>query len=408
MRRCTCNRAATSDKTTNDKKLTHPSTMSAVAIGHPVVDAEIIAPKQMTRINTPIADAEIVAPKKMTRISTPVLNSLDAQGFPRGLATAVADSVAAFPLRIVVVDNSGSMQTGDGSTLVRTSNGTLKSITSTRWRELTTICAELSELASSLNAPTHFHLLNPCSAGQYFAIADGDGGSFLGKRRDAMFGVDAFRSAMNSDPTGSTPLTESVEKIIRLIEPHTATLQAQDQKVVVVLATDGLPNNPKSFFRALQTLQSLPVWLCLRLCTDQDDAVEYWSGLDKQLERPLETLDDLKSEAGEVAKKNPWLTYAPALQLARTLGLRDKLFDLMDEQKLAPTQVKSMVERILGCDALPEPEVELSEFLAAVDAAQSRTTAVYNPLTAKMDKWFPTDKLERAVSNGGGDGCLIM
>ena len=109
-----------------------------------------------------------------------------------------------------------------------------------------------------------------------------------------------------------------------------------------------------------------------------------------------------------MAKKNPWLTYAPALQLARTLGLRDKLFDLMDEQKLAPTQVKSMVERILGCDALPEPEVELSEFLAAVDAAQSRTTAVYNPLTAKMDKWFPTDKLERAVSNGGGDGCLIM
>lgn len=80
----------------------------------------------------------------------------------------------------------------------------------------------------------------------------------------------------------------------------------------------------------------------------------------------------------------------------------------MDEQKLAPTQVKSIVERILGCDALPEPEVELSEFLAAVDAAQSRTTAVYNPLTAKMDKWFPTDKLERAVSNGGGDGCLIM
>jgi len=365
--------------------------MSAVAVGYPVIDA-----------------TEVVPPKKMmARINTPVLDSLGERGFPRGLANAVADSVAAFPLRIVVVDNSGSMQAGDGSTLVRTSNGSLKSITSTRWSELTNICTELADLASSLNAPTHFHLLNPCSIGQHFAVADGDAGSFLGTRTDAAFGANAFKQAMKSDPTGTTPLTQSVEKIIRLIEPHKATLQAQGQQVVVVLATDGLPNDPNSFFRALQTLQTLPVWLCVRLCTDQDNVVEYWSGLDKQLERPLETLDDLKSEAGEVAKKNPWLTYAPALQLARTLGLRDKLFDLMDEQKLAPTQVKSMVERILGCDALPEPEVELHEFLAAVDAAQARTVAVYNPLTAKMDKWFPTAKLERAVKQGG-DGCLIM
>ena len=51
--------------------------------------------------------------------------------------------------------------------------------------------------------------------------------------------------------------------------------------------------------------------------------------------------------------------------------------------------------------------MELHEFLAAVDAAQARTVAVYNPLTAKMDKWFPTAKLERAVKQGG-DGCLIM
>ena len=355
-------------------------------------------------IGTPVEDVpQPIKPKRALSAH----KALQARGWPSGLAEAFEKSVRSFPLRIVVVDNSYSMEMCDGKVLVEEHDDKKKcrAITCSRWTELTRLCLEMGEVAQACGAPTHFNLLNASEHGQYFAVGD-DGNGPLRKQVDVAYGTDSFELAMSTSPNGSTPLTESVRKIISLVRPMEQKLRTAGQQVVVVLATDGLPNDSRTFLSALQELQSLPVWIIVRLCTNEDSVVDYWSDLDRQLERPLETLDDLESEAKEIGAKNPWLAYAPALHVARTMGLRDKLFDLIDERPLAAAQVKYLMELLSGCSGLDEPEMDFEAFVAQVERLQSELPLVYNPAVRKMTGWIDTDKLAHSLGKAGA--CAIM
>lgn len=333
-------------------------------------------------------------------------------GWPPGLTKVTAASVDMFPVRFVIVDNSGSMQYMDGQRLVAT-GGSMKKIRATRWAELGDTVNELGEVVTRLGAETHFHLLNPTHEGQYFVLADDaqdQKSDHQVGRAGASADLSVLRRAMATSPSGSTPLTEAVELVSRLVAPAAGHLRARGQQVVVVLATDGLPNDPASFVRALQGLQRLPVWLVVRLCTDEEDVVNYWGELDAQLEAPLEVLDDVAGEAREVHGKNAWLTYAPSLHLARTLGLQDKLFDLLDETPLLPSQAKQVIERVLGCAELTEPEVDAGAFFAQLKAALASLPRVYNPMSGAMAPWVDVHALQkhiRRMTGGGGGGCVV-
>ena len=66
-----------------------------------------------------------------------------------------------------------------------------------------------------------------------------------------------------------------------------------------------------------------------------------------------QVLDDERGEAQEIYAFNPWLTYGPPLHRAREFGLKHRLFDLLDETRLMPSQVSVPDElRLMGTDCL--------------------------------------------------------
>lgn len=327
---------------------------------------------------------------------------------PPGLCKTLASAVEAFPLRVMIVDNSGSMATDDGHRLVAEGKSVRK-LKATRWQELGDEVVEIATLSVNLEARTDFHMLNPRAGYSKMTVGPAwDGVPPLG----ASATLAEMKKAMKTSPGGTTPLTESVMQVVAMLEPYAPRLRQNGEQVCVIIATDGLPDNRQTFVAAMQHLQRLPVWIVIRLCTDDDAIVEYWNELDAQLETPLEVLDDVYSEAQEVHSQNKWLTYAPPLHSARLFGLPGKIFDDLDEKPLVPSQVREFMEDLLatGPEELPEPEVDLPGFVDAVKRSLRAMPVVYDPLKGQMRPWVDVHALERHIKNRGKaeSPCAIM
>ena len=368
----------------------------AVPVGVPVAAA------------TPIASATPVA-------STTDVGAAKLLGFPRGLYAALERSVSTeFPVRFVVVDNSGSMNSGDGTRIISLADGRSMVQRCTRWQELGDEVMRLGALSEHLGARTDFHLLTPIQ---------GRSGDTVTPERQFLTLASSWRDAVNvscaggkcnleelgevmaGSPGWSTPLTEAVDQIRKQIAPVASRLRKHGKRAVVIIATDGVPDNPHTFVQSMQHLQSLPVHLIVRLCTDQSVVVDYWSQLDKQLEAPLDQLDDVRGEAREMGWHNSWLTAGQPLHLARTFGLRHPLFDLIDERRLLPSEVKAFCELILGCKPLPEPEIDRQAFLEALKPAIADAGEIFDPRSGKMKPWVDVPALEMHLS--GVPNCCV-
>lgn len=226
----------------------------------------------------------------------------------------------------------------------------LRLIKCTRWAELTETMLFQAELSESLQVVSDFRLLNGADP-VIVGLGDDDGES-----------LKFFREVLSESPAGPTPLCMHIEAIVQCIQSVEHELRANGQKAVVMIATDGESSdgNVAEALRPLTNVRftwavpsvmlltrsrcvsfvQLPVLVIIRLCTEENEVVEYWNNIDNQLELDIDVLDDLLGDAKQVGAANGWLTYGEPLHRLREFGASMKEMDIIDESTLSTDQMR--------------------------------------------------------------------
>ena len=336
-------------------------------------------------------------------------------GFSAGIIDQMVKALQQFPLRIWILDNSGSMSEGDGNFFVPSKG---KMVTCTRWDELQETMKFHLSVANDLQAPCTLRLLNPGHDGSQVLDCSDSNPEVFGAQI-----LSARTTIMQTYPGSGTPLSSHLHHVHHRIQSLAPELRARGQRVCIVLATDGLPTDnphhvhggPKEAFRkALNSLRGLPVWVVIRLLTDDEDVVDYWNNLDQQVEVPLDVLDDWQGEAREVREVNPWINYTQELHYAREFGLAHPIFDLMDEKPFGASEVTQFIGLLFGQGSmleLPHPGVDLDGFLAGVQRLLERTKPSFNIVSKKLKPLISISKLKKHLKrllNGQKGACVIL
>jgi hypothetical protein len=225
------------------------------------------------------------------------------------------------------------------------------------------------EAARAADIPTEFRLLNGSEP-----ILIGGGLD----RADEGYAI--LKSIFDGQPRGGTPLCKHVKDVIAKIRTKEAELRSSRRKACVVICTDGISSDG-DLLTAMKPFETLPVWLVIRLYTDDKKVVEYWNEIDHQLEVELDVLDDFASEAEEVVAANPFITYGLPLHRMREFGLYAKEFDILDSANLSHGQMHSLVAALLGGTKqdYPNPAHNFEDFMTVLNLRLQRSPLTPDP-----------------------------
>ena len=297
--------------------------------------------------------------------------------------------------------------------IATSSSSQVKEVSCTRWKEIQETVQYHASMSALLKAPTIFRFLNPpmASLPQEFSI---------GERGDDMIDEDlrqAHRIIKAAVPTGVTPLSKHIMQVKEEVELLAPSLRSQGRRIALILATDGLPSDDRGcsdegvqqeFTNSLRSLEGLPLWIVVRLCTNDSTVVDYYNELDSQLELSIEVLDDFKSEATEMHATNPWINYTLQIHRMRELGFQHRIFDLLDERKLTISELREYCFLLFGdsnFDGVPEPEVNFKGFLSALDRMMKTEDKQWHPLKKELRSLVSLKKLSDIYGDGA---CVIM
>eukprot|EP00035_Acanthoeca_spectabilis_P022354 m.443253 g.443253 ORF g.443253 m.443253 type:complete len:292 (+) comp18942_c0_seq1:292-1167(+) len=277
------------------------------------------------------------------------------------------------------------MATVDGHIMVEAGpHGPGATRSCSRWTELTSTMAFHAEAAARLRAPTEFRLLNYPGGGSSQVFSVGTKGA-TPEQIEAE--LEAVRQVCRSQPTGSTPLCAQIRDIVEKISRQAPELRAAGQKAVLVIASDGAASDG-DVSRALEPLSKLPVWVVIRLCTDDDAVVKYWNNVDNDLELEMDVLDDLESEAKEIDEFSPWFTYGAPMHRLREWGATSKVLDVIDERPLVPHELLELARLLFGEVDLPQPELGWQAFKTQLELEAAKHATVWDPIREKQRPWI--------------------
>jgi hypothetical protein len=320
---------------------------------------------------------------------------LKSQGFSMGMIRALYAQKQSFPLRVWILDNSSTMAVRD-SHLLR--GGGTDHVT--RWEELKDCVAFHADLAARFLLPTRFALLNAPSNGlpQYFSVAQVPGN--LANEQQILQSV-----LSQAIPNGPSPLTVQLQILYNYIVSIASDLRAKQQTVPIIITTQGLPTNNtgessvavvQEFVQCLMALQAQPVSLVLRLCTDDDKAMDFYNSLDSKVQ--LDVLDDFYGEALEAYLRNPWLTYGLSLHRYREMGFRVPVLDVLDERALTLSELRDLCLFLFDEPMLPDPSVNWNNFVQRLAGCLQREPSQWNPVKKSMMPWIDIAHLNQVYA----------
>lgn len=189
--------------------------------------------------------------------------------WPPGLIEQAISACLALPMRYFIIDDSGSMATNDGNkiTAVTQSPGQARHEKCTRWEEMCVALRFHLGLVQAAGVQATFKFLN---------------GPTVSLPRDGAQGVAIIESALADSPRGGTPLCARIGEVVADVTTMASTLRQSRQQAAIIIMTDG-ESSDGDLASAMRPLERLPVWVVVRLSTDEVKVVNYWNSIDEQV-----------------------------------------------------------------------------------------------------------------------------
>jgi len=337
-----------------------------------------------------------------------ITDYLRSQGFTIGLARTLIANTDAFAARIWLINNSKSMNCADGHRVVQDARHKITNVSCTRWEEVSSTLMWHANFAALMKAPTAIRMVHGAMGQpQQLGVASSE-------EVDLQSEIQRLSSLMQQTPAGSgcemlPHLREVVDSCLNIpVESF-----GEDRFMAIIFVTDRLPVDEngsegehvtKQFLETLNMLSGLPIWVVIRLSTDDQKVVDFYDKLDDQMayvkvksgQVHFDVLDDFVSEAEAVNKYNPWLNYAYPLHLCRESAVNSPVFDILNDRPLKYDELIDFINLLFYRNPpglwtgqpLPDPETHYSQFRAEVLELVKKGGSLYNPMKRRVLPWI--------------------